>query len=303
MKLAKEARVGLLAATALVIFYFGVNFLKGKEVFKHTHTYYAIYRDARGLNTSVCVLLNGLKVGKVQTINILPESGHSILVTLAIDKNIQLTNTTVAKLESNNFLFGEKVINLFVEDGTALKNRDTLLSSMEVDSTKMFIDHTLSTLQNVQSLIGLTYQFITSIKENTDQVNEICTNLALITQKLHQTVTINEETFNRIGSNIAEISKDLSDKEVGLRPLLTMLNQLVNEIGDIRIKDIGSKLNNILSSMANSPLHDRFPHILMNLDSLLVDIRENPDRYVQFSVFGKKIRAKRGLNPSRSKPT
>lgn len=286
MKLGKEAKIGLFATTALVILYLGFNFLKGKAVFNHTHTYYAIYNHAKGLRTSGSVLLNGLHVGKVSTIDILPDKDYSVLVTLAVDKNIKLTDATVAKLVSDNLL-GDKVIELSIKDGNPLQNRDTILGQAEQDFKKVFTEQTLPMLQDTKAIAVLTNQFMANLVENTERINATFANLEVITQKLRQAVTTNQTVLNTIGKNIAEASSMLSDREIGLEPLLTRLNQLANEVEAMKIKDMAVKLDNILGKLADGTLHDKLNHILIELDKLLVDLRTNPSRYVHFSIFGR----------------
>lgn len=286
MKLGKEVKIGLFAITALVILYLGFSFLKGKAVFSHTHTYYAIYNHAKGLRTSGAVLLNGFHVGKVSTIDILPDKDYSVLVTLAVDKNIKLTDATVAKLVSDNLL-GDKVIELLIKDGNLLQNRDTILGQAEQDFKKVFTEHTLPMLQGTRDIAVLTSQFMASLVENIDRINATFANLEMITQKLRQAVTVNQIALNTIGKNIAKASSMLSDREIGLEPLLTRLNQLANEVADMKIKDMAVKLDNILGKLADSTLHDKLSHILIELDRLLVDLRTDPSRYVHFSIFGR----------------
>src|SRR5690625_3502029 len=104
MNLSKELKVGFLVTTTLIIGYLGFNFLKGKELISTTKTYYALYNNAKGLNTANEVMLNGFKVGRIQGIRIIPEENYKVLVTFAVDKNVKLTNNTIAKLNDTNLL-------------------------------------------------------------------------------------------------------------------------------------------------------------------------------------------------------
>ena len=78
MSLSKEVKVGLLVTITLIICYLGFNFLKGKEIFPTTRTYYALYKNARGLNTANEVMLNGFQVGRIQSLEILPENDYQV---------------------------------------------------------------------------------------------------------------------------------------------------------------------------------------------------------------------------------
>ena len=286
MNLSKEAKVGLLATTALVIIYLGLNFLKGREVFANTNTYYTVYSNAKGLNTSGPVLLNGLNVGRVKAISILPDKDYSVLVTFAIDRDIKLTDATIAKLVNDNLL-GNRVIELLVKDGNPLQNRDTILSQMEQGFKEAFTESALPTLHDAKYITFLASQFMANLVENTARINAILANLEATTQKLGEAITVNQKELNTIGKNIAEISNALSDKEIGMRPLLARLSYLANEVEDVKIKDIAGKLHNILGKIEDGPLHNNLNQALMDLDGLLTDLKTNPSRYVHFSIFGR----------------
>ena len=285
MKLSKEAQVGLLATTALLILYLGFNFLKGKAIFVNTNTYYTIYSHAKRLNSSSPVLLNGLNVGRVQTVHIQPDKDYSVLVKLAINRDIKLTDATVAKLVSSDLL-GNKVIELLLKEGNPLQRHDTIPSQMEQDFREAFTESTLPTLQDAKAITLLTNQFMANLVENTDRINTIFANLEATTQKLRQAVTVNQKELNTIGKNIAEISSALTDQDTGMRPLLTRLNQLANEVDNMGIKGMAEKLNNILDRLEDGTIHNNLNQVLMDLDRLLVDLRTRPSRYVHFSIFG-----------------
>lgn len=287
MSLNKETKIGLLATTALVIIYLGLNFLKGREIFASTNTYYTVYGNAKGLSISEPILLNGLNVGRVKAISRLPDKDYSVLTTLAIDKDIKLTDATIAKLVSNNLL-GKRAIELVLKDGNLLQDRDTIPSQVEQDFKEIFMESALSTLHNAKYVTLLTNQFMTNLVQNTDRINTILANLEAATQKLQQGITTNQKQLNTIGKNIAEVSSTLSNKETGVKPLLARLNQLSNEVEGIKVKHIAEKLNNILGMLEDDALHSNLNQALMDLGKLLADLRINPSKYVHFSIFGNK---------------
>ncbi|MEM7055549.1 MAG: MlaD family protein [Bacteroidota bacterium] len=287
MNLSKETKIGLLATTALVIIYLGLNFLKGKEIFASTNTYYTVYGNAKGLSISEPVLLNGLNVGRVKAISRLPDKAYSVLATLAIDRDIRLTDATIAKLVSNDLL-GNRAIELVLKDGNLLQDRDTIPSQVEQDFKETFMESALPTLHDAKYITLLTNQFMTNLVQNTDRINTILANLEAATQKLQQAITVNQKELNAIGKNIAEVSSALSNKETGIKPLLARLNQLSNEVEGVKVKHIAEKLNNILGKIEDGAFHSNLNQALMDLDKLLADLRINPSRYIHFSIFGSK---------------
>lgn len=288
MRLSKEVKIGLFITTTLIVFYTGFTFLKGRAIFNHDPTYYIIYKDVKGLSTGGSVLLNGLHVGKVRNIDILPDQDYSIRVTFTIDKNkkIKLTDATVARLV-NNSLIGGRVIELSVKAGNPIQNGDTILGQVEQDLKKLLTENTLAVFKDAEDITVLTKQFMTKLLEDTDHINAVCTNLAMITQELRQAVTTSQAVLNTTGKKIAEASSILTDKETGLGPLLAKLNQLADGAEDMRMKDIAVKLGNILDRLAEGALYDNLHQSLIDLDKLLVDIKTNPSKYINLSIFGR----------------
>lgn len=309
MKINKEVKVGLLATTAFIIIYLGSNFLKGQELFSSNHTYYTTYDHTAGLRTSSPVLVNGMTVGRVRSIRILPEKGYSALVTFEVKKDITLTDTTKAQLVSRSLL-GEKAIELFIEPGSPLKKLDTVPGQIEQSLGDTVMSASIPALNDVRGISQLANQFLTSLVENTDKINSILMHLEATTKELSRTVSVNQVGFSKVTKNLTAFSSVLVDDEKGMVPLLSKLNQLMAGLEGQEAKLIVTKLDNILGSLEqvlSNPgggqsnlgklLYDEaFYHnlnqILVSLDSLLVDWKAHPWRYVNFSVFGKKQRYK-----------
>lgn len=304
MKISKEIKVGLLASTALLIVYLGSNFLKGRELFSSNNIYYTTYAVSGGLSTSSPVLVNGMPVGRVRSIQILPDQGHSALVTFAMVKDITLTDATKARLVSRGLL-GEPAIDLLIEAGNPLKNYDTIPGQVKQSLSEAFVETALPTLNDARDISLLTSQFVASLAENTDKINSIFTNLEATMQKLRETVNFNQYGINRVSQNLTELSNVLADSKNGIRPLLTKFNQLIEGLEGQEAKVAATELNNILGSLAkvldkiekgenslSRLLHDNsfynnLNQTLVNLDQLLIDLKAHPERYLNFSIFGK----------------
>ena len=305
MKISKEVKVGLLATTALIIVYLGFNFLKGSAVFSSNHIYYTTYANSGGLGTSSPVLVNGMPVGKVRSIQVLPDKGHSALVTFETTKDITLTDATKARLVSRSLL-GAKAIDLLIEAGKPLKNYDTVPGQIEQSLGETFAETVLPTLNDAKDISLLASQFVASLAENTDRINSILDNLEETTRQLRQTVNINQEGLNTLSQNLTEVSSALSDSKNGVRPLLTKLNQLMKGVEGQEAKEAVKRLNHILDNVEtvldktgkggnslnrlldDDSFYNNLNQTLVNLDQLLVDLKAHPWRYVSFSVFGRR---------------
>ena len=304
MKLSKEVKVGLLATVALTTVYLGFNFLKGKAVFSSNNSYYTIYTNCRGLAVSSLVLLNGVPVGKVRQLQILPNKEHSVLVTFETKKEIKLTDASKARLISTSLL-GDKVIDLHIKEGNLLKNYDTVQGQSELSLEAELFEGTLPALKDVQKVSLLASQFVANLIENTDKINSIFANLEDTTQTLKQSINNNQQEFHILSQNMTKISRALADSNSGVGPLLEKLNQLMHGVKGKEVKEIATKLDNILGSIGrvldkieqgnnsltqlldDDDFYNNLNQTLGNLDKLLIDFKAHPWRYVNFSVFGK----------------
>ncbi|XWN34714.1 MAG: MlaD family protein [Roseivirga sp.] len=312
MQLSKEAKVGLLATTALTIVYLGLNFLKDRKIFSPENTYYTVYKHSGGLNTASPVLINGMHVGKIT--HVAPDDQHNARVTFEVSKDIKLTSATEAHLVSRGLL-GTKAIELFIKEGDILKNHALVPGQIEQSLTEAFTESALPTLNEAKDISLLASQFMASLVENTERINATFANLEAITRQFREVVNENHQGINSLTRHMTEISGALSDDQNGVGPLLTKLNQLIKGVQGQEVKEIAAKLDNILGSIEkvidkteqgksslNRLLHDddlysNLNQTLLNLDELLVDLKTHPWRYVNFSVFGGKPSRKEANAP------
>jgi phospholipid/cholesterol/gamma-HCH transport system substrate-binding protein len=305
VKLSQEVKVGLLATVALTIVYLGSNFLKGRDFFSSNNSYYTIYDNCQGLGTSSPVLLNGMSVGRIKRLQIIPNKEHSVLVTFETTKDIKLTDATKTRLISPSLL-GNKAIELIIAEGNPLKNYDTVPGQTEQGFGDLFLDQALPTLKDAHNISSLASQFVANLIENTGKINSIFANLEDTTRQLKQTIYRNQQAFDALSKNMSEASNALADSKDGVRPLLTKLNQLMAGVEGSEAKELPKKLYNILgsiekildrteqgeSSLSHLLYDDLFYNNLNqtigNLDKLIIDLKAHPWRYVNFSFFGKR---------------
>ena len=154
MKISKEAKVGILAIVSGIVLYLGFNFLKGEDFFSPNKSYYAVYDDIDGLDISNSVTLNGLRVGRVKEIRIMQERRNKLLVTLDIDKDIVLGDSTKAILASSRGPLGGKYVMLQVGPVSRVKeNEDTLLSTTEQGITDLLKEKAIPIADNLDSTL------------------------------------------------------------------------------------------------------------------------------------------------------
>lgn len=319
MVLKKEVKIGLVVAAALAMLIYGLNFLKGVNLFTHSKTLYAVYTDVQGVVPSNPVVVNGFHVGQIKTIAIEPNASGKIVVTMQItNTDVKIPRNSVAKIFSSDFL-GSKAIELDLGNATDLiKDGDTLSSNVE-ESIKETVDKQVLPLKKkVESLISsldttigiidgifskntqdnLT-QSIQSIRislkhiENTtasvdDVMGSEKTHIASILEKVDEistTLAKNSKNLSKIISNFATISDTIAKAHIQ-----TAINNADSAL--YYTSQIMSKINKGQGSMGmlakDTALYNRLSGASEQLRELLEDFRLHPKRYVHFSVFGKK---------------
>ena len=304
-----ELKVGFLALLAFLILYFGFNFLKGNDVFSSARIYYVEYDNVDGLLVSNQVMVNGIEVGKVKKVEILPEKANKILVTLRLSQDIVIPDKTVAVL-SDGALLGGKIIRLRLEGKGNLAEDSFLKGETEVGVTALLKERAIPVIANADSLL-VSFRQISSKFDNTGTyLNTLLKNsneaVSNINGSVNGIVADNKANIAQISSNMKTLSTDLIETEKQLRPLLTKFNTVADSLNALKIgktlKEVDAtvvSLKKIVQGLErgegtagklikNDSLYLGLNKTIVNLDKLLLDFRLQPKRYIGISVFGKK---------------
>ncbi|WMJ73108.1 MlaD family protein [Cytophagaceae bacterium ABcell3] len=298
--MSKEFKVGLLALTAGVILYIGFNFLKGMDFLSPTNKFHVVYDNIDGLTASNPVLINGFNVGRVNNIKFQPAS-NDLLVTLDVDKNIPLTDSTYARLTSSDIL-GGKSIELFINNGTrVLKNGDTLIAQKDHNITQQLSEKAMPLLSNIDSTIIKVNQMFGRDMENS--IQGTMGSIQNASKDLEEILSNNKYKINSISTNLANLTNSLKETERSIKPVISKLNAIADSLDDADIKRVVDNANQSLSNLEqitakidrgegnlgklvhDSTLYNNLSSSLYDLDNLLIDFQENPKRYVNFSLI------------------
>jgi len=308
MNVSREIKVGLLAVGALLMLYFGFNFLKGSDFFSSTKTYTVTYDSIDGLTTSNSVRINGLTVGQVKSIKILQDQNNKLLVTLELDKAIRVTQGTRAVLGDDGFL-GGKFIQLAIKTGTpVLDDGGQLVADKEKGLTTLVREKTLPVLDNVDSL---TYQ-LNKVVSQFDQTG-IVLNRTLASANgalgtLDLTIAENRAGLRATLASVNRLATSLNETEKQLNPILAKADNFVDSLQGLQLKQTLGNVNRTVASLqgilasiekgqgsigklnTDASFYRNVNATTMSLERLLRDFRENPKRYVHFSLFGGKTK-------------
>ncbi len=313
MKLSNEAKVGILVTASLAALIWGLNYLKGKDIFTSRNRYYAVYQNVDGLVTSNPVFMNGFRIGIVNRIDFMPDQSGRLVVTLLIDNDVFVSRNSVAKIFSSD-LIGTKALRIDLGDAReALQDEDTIRAELEFSFAQQMgkqvgplKDKSEKLIVTIDSLASMLYQlFDPSTKNNlregighlnhtlaeVDQMmaddrsklNVMLRNLSSITTNLHN----NNDQINRILSNMHTISDTLA--AVNFNETIHRADQTLIQMEQV-LEKINKGQGTLGQMVNNDTLYQHLDQSARDLDLLLKDLKANPKRYVHFSVFGKKAK-------------
>lgn len=322
MKYSKEIRVGLVVIVGLAALYFGFNFLKGVDVLSDKRQYYAIYPRVDGLSTDNPVQINGFKIGRVSSIDLMDDNSGNVLVAFDITKkDLEIPVNSVALIASLD-LFNSKAISLKRGDSPVqAKSGDTLISEIEGD-LKAEVDKRLRPLeQKTESLIGSIDSVVTIVQtilnedarqnltESFQSINRSFQSLETTTKRL-DTIIVNEQAkISSILTNVNSIAANFEDNNQQLTRVINNFSEISDSIAaanlvetinnaSMAMDQVASVMNKIDNGegtvgqlVNNDTLYYNLEAATLELDKLIEDMRVNPKRYVHFSVFGRREKA------------
>ena len=297
----KELKVGIFTIVSLVLLYLGINFLSGVDFFSSTNHYYAVYPNVEGLTESNPVKYKGVEVGNVGKITLMEPQG--VLVVLNINKQVRLRKGADATLMTSLTGTSSVILKNVSESAPLLHSGDTLtgitpksLSDILESTATPLVSKLDSVLNDFKGAGTVMKQTMLRYDTTSQRINELLAN--------------NQEQIHRLLGNLNMLSRNLNGLTHELQPTLKNFHAISDSLaqGNYKqmAKDLGTSLTNlngILEVMkrgegtmgkllTNDSLYNNINQSMQSLDSLLIDLKANPKRYVHFSLFGKKDKKK-----------
>ncbi|WP_420387855.1 MlaD family protein [Roseivirga sp.] len=305
----KEFKVGLFVVLMAAVLYIGFNYLRGLDVFSPLNTYYVKYQNVSGLNKGDRIILNGLDVGSVVERKFSNDQYNEILVTLAVDKTIKLTDSTYARLAKPDLLGGIEIQLMIHQGGTRLlESGDTLVGEIDGGITELLTQEGLSAANQLTSLVNQISDALEPFVNKKDTIELALGNLAALSQNA---VSLTEEakgTLEQLRLKMDYVTDSLVVAMGGIKPVMNEYKKLGEKLNAVDIESRLVKIDSVLLGterfltqlnsnegtlgklMTNDSLYNTLNQTMSDLDSLMIDLRYNPKRYMHFSIFGRKNR-------------
>ena len=297
MKFTKEIKIALVAIFALVVLFFGMQFLKGLSILSSNNSYFVAFADATGLSTSSPVYANGYRVGVVKALNYDYAPDGNIIATLELDQQMRVPAGSKAELASD--LLGNIKINLVLADDPLhmLAVGDTIPGAAEVGVMSKLggmlpaIEKMIPKLDSIMSSLNILLAD-PALRNTLHNVEGMTANLDATSRELRTlSASLNSEVpgmlqkTNGVLDNTQQLTANLSTIDVA--DMMAKVDRTLKNV-----EEMTQRLNNAEGTlgllMRDKSLYQNLTRTAADADSLMIDLKQHPKRYVHFSIFGKK---------------
>lgn len=324
MKISKELKIGIIVTAAIGLFIWGINFLKGRELFSEKFELYAVYPKIDGLIEANPLLVNGFKVGQINKISLIKDhnGNYGVLVKFLVTENVQIPKHSVAKAISSDLLGSKAVEIIYSKDTEFVVSGDTLIAETEeglktsvskqlaplqqkiegllssVDSVMTVVQVVLNdkTRENLSKSFESIKKAIQSLEQTAYKMDDLVASekakISSILTKLNGLAGLLEKNTGKIDNiigNFSNLSDSLADSN--LKSAINEADKTLAELNKL-VAQINSGQGTLGKLAKNDSLYNNLNKASDDLDKLMKDLRINPERYIHFSVFGRKDKNK-----------
>jgi phospholipid/cholesterol/gamma-HCH transport system substrate-binding protein len=303
LKVSREIKTAVLVIISIILFIWGYSFLKGKNLFDNSNKLFVVYENVAGLAPSAPVTLNGLTIGKVNSISINPDG--KLLVELHITTDFPISKSSIAEIYDSGLVGGRQIAikpNLldknytvsgdYLQASSKLGLTDALAQQLEPLQAKIqeLLENADVLFTNVNDILDT--QTRQNLKSSIASLNATLSEFSVASKNVNELLADNKSHLNntlknvdKVSGNFAIISDSLAKANLGqtvknLEKTLAKVDKIMAELE--QGKGTMGKL------IKDETMYTNFSKTSKELELLLQDVRLHPTRYVNVSLFGKK---------------
>ncbi|MGX9985247.1 MlaD family protein [Chryseobacterium sp. POL2] len=313
MKFSKELKAGLIAIFAVISFVILYQFMKGKNIFSTDNQYYIKYDNVEGLAKSNPVSINGLRVGQVSDIKPIPTTSGDIhfVVEITVNDRFEFSKQSKVEIFEPGLMSGKELRINLAKGNILAKDGDTLMGNFQLSMLNSLASQVGPVKDQVASVLTKLDSTMVSANKLVDEQNR--QQIKLLLANLNQTVaafkTTADQTNRLLANNEAGIHSVLDNTNKTLQSTKTTVEKFGTVADNVDVKKLNSaidnlsttadKLNSVISGIQNGEgslgkltkdeeLYNNLNKTSNSLNALIEDLKANPKRYINISVFGKK---------------
>ena len=284
MKLTKEIKIALVAIVGILVMYFGINFLKGMNLFSTNNAYYMTFDDIQGLGASTPIYADGYKVGIVDGLEYDYKENGPIKVKVDINKDLRIPQGSKAEIVKD--LMGNLQVNLLLANNPRERVEPGGIIPGAVNGGMM--DKAANLVPVVEKMLPKLDSILTSVNAlladpalaavSTRELNTLMAGLNKQVPGMVRKANGVLDNTNRLTANLASLD---------VQGTLNKVNQTLESAHQFTEK-LNSNQGSLGLLMNDTKLYDNLTSTMSHADSLVIDLKAHPKRYVHFSVFGRK---------------
>ena len=306
MKFNKEIKIGFLAIIGIMMSVFSYNYLKGINLFEKNRKFKVTYSKVDGLSMSNPVTLNGFKIGKVHKINFNPENTRELIVDIIIENDVIFPKTSTAELYETGLIGGKAIAIIpdYKNDSTIALDGDFLKGVLKPGLTELvnqILPKVQLQLESVMQSAEVVFENINKLfdEETKTELKSSIKEFSLLTQNLSNTSRKVSDLIEKSAPGIELTINDLKDTSNNLKSITDSVSKkdisdLTNNLNELvkNLNKVSKNLNNSNGTMGmliqDKSIYENLEKATNELNILIEDVKLNPSRYINFSVFGKK---------------
>jgi len=305
LRYSREIKTGVFALFSVLLFIFGYQFIKNSSLFQTSKEFYVVYDNVVGLENGAPVTINGMRVGKVKNLSLANKVGDAVLVAFVIDNDFEFSKSSVIKIYSSGIIGGNNLAVIPASDDPIMAQAgDTLRGELEAG----LIDGLIEKFTPLEKSIISTLTKVDTVLLDIDQVLDTQTRMHLRQSMKSLSVTMDQLSQTAAGLNelVGRNQNELDAAFKSITKTSTNLEIITDSIAAVNtaqmLTDLSGSikaLNQITNSMAEGQgslgaliqddgLYNDLRSLTEDAQNLLQDIKNQPKRYVHFSLFGRK---------------
>lgn len=294
-KFSKEIQIALVAIVGVVVLFFGLQYLKGMTLFSTDNNYYVKFSDVSGLASASPIFANGYRVGVVEDIVFDYQNQGNIVARIGIDNQLAIPAGSRAEILTD--LMGNVKVELVMGTGAAIAPGDTLMGCQHEGALGQAagmvpqIEQMLPKLDSILASINLLLadpaiaQSLHNIDQITSDLTKTSRDLNMLTSSLNSHMPQMLQNADGLLANTNQLTKSLNDLDIATT--MASVNTTLKNVEQMT-EQLNSKEGTLGLLMRDPSLYSNLNATMVHADSLMIDLKAHPKRYVHFSVFGKK---------------